>query len=90
MGKPGDIVMQKELCSLTLDTLEKAFTSQMTVHAPHVWSDDNRWRANYMRVDDSTRAGLAAAGAARKENQQQAKADRSPHSTRRDPSARAD
>ena len=75
MGKPGDVMMQRELCSLTLDTLEKAFAPQMTVQAPYVWSDDNRWRSNYMRVDDSNRAGLAAAGAARREDQQKAKAD---------------
>ncbi len=74
MGKPDDIEGQAALTSLALDVLERSIVPLTTVQAPVVWGDDD-WRANYMRVDDSNRAELAAAGAARREEQQVAKTD---------------
>lgn len=74
MGKPSDLAMQKELCSLALDVLERAHVPRSTVQAPFAW-DSDEWRANYMLVDDSNRAELAAAGAKRRADQQAAKTD---------------
>ncbi len=74
MGKPGDLGMQQELCSLALDVLERAHAPRSTVQAPYGWGSDE-WRANYMVVDDTNRVELAAAGATRRAEQQAAKTD---------------
>jgi len=74
MGKPGDTESQATLAALALYMLERSIVPRTTVQAPVIWGDDS-WRANYMRVDDSNRAELAAAGAARRDAQAAAKTD---------------
>ncbi|WP_419922252.1 hypothetical protein [Candidatus Poriferisodalis sp.] len=76
-GKPGDVAMQRSIVGTALDLLERAWLPRTTVQTPHVWDDDDndRWRDHFMRVDDSNRAALAAAGAARRRDQAAAKAD---------------
>lgn len=73
-GRPGDTEQQHQICSRALDVLEGAWAARTTVQADAEWGDD-AWRANYMRVEDATRAPLAAAGANRREDQRRAKND---------------
>lgn len=77
LGKPGDEKMQREIVGTALDLLEKAWMPRTTVQTPFVWDadDDDRWRDNFMRVDDSNRAALAAAGEQRRADQAAAKSD---------------
>jgi D-proline reductase (dithiol) PrdB len=61
MGRPGQLEQQRHISAQALDLLEGAWAPRTTVH---------RWRQEYMRVDDTTRAALAAAGAERRNHQQ--------------------
>lgn len=65
-GKPYDAEMQRLIIETALDLLETATNPRTTVQTPFVWSDDRLWRANYMKVDATNRAALAAAGEARR------------------------
>lgn len=65
-GKPYDAEMQRLIIETALDLLETATNPRTTVQTPFVWSDDRSWRANYMKVDATNRAALAAAGEARR------------------------
>jgi D-proline reductase (dithiol) PrdB len=58
-GKPDDVAMQRTIVGLGLDLLEKAFAPRTTVQTPFVWSEDQSWRDNYMRVEsaDPSRRG---------------------------------
>lgn len=73
-GRPGDRAQQAAICAQALDLLEGAWAPRTTVQADARWGDD-AWRTNYMRVDDTTRAALEAAGADRREDQQRARSD---------------
>ena len=50
-GKPYDAAMQRSIVGLGLDLLERAFVPRTTVQTPFVWSDDQSWRDNYMRIE---------------------------------------
>ena len=50
-GKPYDVTMQRDIVGLGLDLLEKAFVPRTTLQTPFVWSEDQSWRDNYMRVE---------------------------------------
>ena len=50
-GKPYDVAMQHTIVGLGLDLLEKAFVPRTTVQTPFVWSDDQSWRDDYMRIE---------------------------------------
>jgi hypothetical protein len=50
-GKPYDAAMQRAIVGLGLDLLEKAFVPRTTVQTPFVWSEDQSWRDNYMRIE---------------------------------------
>ena len=50
-GKPYDVAMQRSIVSMGLDLLEKAFAPRTTVQTPLVWSEDQSWRNNYMRIE---------------------------------------
>lgn len=71
-GPPGDVAAQDVTTKLALDLVESAIASETTVQAPLRWANDD-WRASFMRVDDSNRADLLAAGDARRSKQQAAK-----------------
>jgi hypothetical protein len=49
-GKPWDADMQRAIVGTGLDLLEKAFTPRTTVQTPFVWSEDQSWRDEYMRI----------------------------------------
>ncbi|MGE0484028.1 MAG: hypothetical protein AB7Q81_07800 [Gammaproteobacteria bacterium] len=70
-GKPYDTAMQDAIAGAALDLLERAWVPRTTVQRPEIWNpaEDLSWRANFMRVDDSNRAELAAAGEARRREQ---------------------
>ncbi len=76
-GKPGDKAMQRDIAGTALDLLERAWMPRTTVQTPYVWDahDNDGWRDHFMRVDDTNRADLAAAGEARRRDQAAAKAD---------------
>ncbi|MPY95063.1 MAG: hypothetical protein GEV08_18990 [Acidimicrobiia bacterium] len=73
-GRPGDPEQQRSICSQALHLLGGAWAAGTTVHADAEWGDD-AWRANYMRVDDTTRASLAVAGASRRDDQRRARTE---------------
>jgi hypothetical protein len=50
-GKPYDIAMQRAIIGLGLDILENASAPRTTVQTPFVWSEDQCWRDNYMRIE---------------------------------------
>lgn len=74
LGPPDDIAAQDATVAMALDLAESAFMPETTVQSPLRWKDEE-WRASYMRVDDSNRAELLAAGEARRAKQQAAKSD---------------
>lgn len=71
-GPPGDRSAHDLTLHYALDLLERAFAPETTVQAPVRWPDD-RWRASYMRVDDSNRDELLARGAIRRQKQAERK-----------------
>jgi len=71
-GPPGDTAAHDSTLGLALDLVERAFAPETTVQSDLRWPDDE-WRSSYMRVDDSNRADLLAAGEARREKQQRTK-----------------
>lgn len=74
MGKPHDVAQQRHIAGQALDLLERAWGPRTTVVADASWGGDD-WRTNFMRVDDSNREALAAAGAARRAEQAAVKHD---------------
>jgi hypothetical protein len=50
-GKPYDVAMQRAIVGMALDLLEAARFPRTTVQTPFVWSDDQGWRDNFMRVE---------------------------------------
>ncbi len=64
-GKPGDREMQKSIVSAALDLLERAWGPRTTVQTPFRWPDE-KWRANFMKVDAGNREALARAGMERR------------------------
>lgn len=73
-GRPGDADQQRSIAGQALSLLESAAAPRTTVHADADWGDD-RWRDEYMRVDETTVAKLEAAGAARRAEQERARAE---------------
>ncbi len=50
-GKPYDVDMQRGIVRMGLDLLESARAPRTTVQSPFVWSEDQSWRDNYMRIE---------------------------------------
>ena len=50
-GKPYDVAMQRAIVGLGLDLLESARVPRTTLQTPFVWSEDQSWRDNYMRLE---------------------------------------
>jgi len=50
-GKPYDVEMQRQIVGIALDLLETARMPRTTVQTPFVWSDDQSWRDNFMRIE---------------------------------------
>jgi len=73
-GHPDRPDEARLVCGEALDLLERAWAPRTTVQSALRWEDD-RWRQGYMAVDEAKRAELAAAGEARRLDQEQAKTD---------------
>ena len=52
-GKPYDAAMQRAIVGLGLDLLETAVAPRTTVQTPFVWSTDQSWRDDYMRIESA-------------------------------------
>ena len=50
-GKPFDAAMQRAIVGFALDLLENARAPRTTLQTPFVWSEDQSWRDNYMRIE---------------------------------------
>ena len=74
-GKPYDSVMQREIAGYACDLLETARLPRTTVQTPIVWDEDASWKDRYARVDAAAMQRLRAAGAARRSEQDRAKAE---------------
>ena len=76
-GKPGDVEMQTAITGMALDLLERSWQPRTTMQTPFVWNADQNddWRDHFMKVEDSNRAALAAAGAQRRVSHEAAKAE---------------
>lgn len=74
-GKPWDREMQRSIVGSALDLLERSWAPRTTIQTPFHWEDD-LWRDEFLRVDDSNREALARAGEERRRRQAEAKAGR--------------
>ncbi|MCS5688383.1 MAG: hypothetical protein VX785_03125 [Actinomycetota bacterium] len=76
-GKPGNVEMQAAVTGMALDLLERAWQPRTTMQTPFVWDSEcnDDWRDHFMKVDDSNRSVLAAAGDQRRSAQATAKAE---------------
>ena len=72
-GRPWDAAMQGAIVGMALDVLERAWMPRTTIQTPFRWSDDDTWRDNFMRVDESNREALARAGDERRRLQAEMK-----------------
>ena len=50
-GKPYDVVMQRRIIAMGLDLLASARAPRTTLQTPFVWSADQAWRDDFMRVE---------------------------------------
>jgi hypothetical protein len=67
-GKPWDVAMQRSIVGMALDLFERAWAPRTTVQTPFRW-DNDEWRENFMRVDESNREALAREGELRRQFQ---------------------
>ncbi len=74
-GKPWNAEMQRSIVGYALDLLETATLPRTTVQIPFVWSEDASWKQRYARIDPVRAEKLRQAGAARRAQQQRAKAE---------------
>jgi|TARA_Y100000031_G_scaffold1037_1_gene1317 hypothetical protein len=74
-GKPWVLEMQRAIIRMALELLTQATHPRTTLQTPFVWdpNDNDGWRENYMRIDDSTREALANAGRIRRLQRQMAR-----------------
>ena len=49
-GKPYDATMQRAIVGMGFDLLESARAPRTTVQTPYVWSENQSWRDNFMRL----------------------------------------
>jgi D-proline reductase (dithiol) PrdB len=74
IGKPWNVAMQHAIVGTALDLLERAWMPRTTIQTPFSWDNDD-WRENFMRVDESNRAALAREGEQRRQFQNSLKKD---------------
>jgi D-proline reductase (dithiol) PrdB len=72
-GKPYDAEMQRAIVALGLGLLDSAVGPRATVQSPFVWSDDDSWKRDYMRVDPGRLDYYRAQGEIRRAVRQAAK-----------------
>jgi D-proline reductase (dithiol) PrdB len=74
-GKPWDADMQRSIMESALDLLDRAWMPRTTVQTPFQWEND-AWRDDFLRVDDSNREALARSGEERRRLQTEIKVGR--------------
>jgi hypothetical protein len=74
-GRPWHAESQREIVTRALALLETATAPRAILQTPFVWSDDDTWRDDYLRIDDAQRAKLEEAGERRRAKQARAKSD---------------
>ena len=74
-GKPWDVAMQRSILGAALDILERAWMPRTTIQTPFRW-DNDEWRRNFMRIDESNREALAREGELRRQFQDEIKKHR--------------
>jgi len=65
---PWGVAMQRSIVGMALDLLERAWMPRTTIQTPFRW-DNDAWRENFMRVDESNREALAREGNVRRQFQ---------------------
>ena len=73
-GTPYDRDMQLSIINQAITLLHSATVPNTTERTPYSWSDDNNWRDDYAKVDDSNREELARRGKERRLLQTEQKA----------------
>ena len=73
-GKHYDHDMQLSIISQAIALFNSATAPNTTERTPYSWSDDNNWRNDYAKVDDSNREELARRGEERRRLQAEQKA----------------
>ncbi len=68
-GKPYDRDMQLSIISQAVALFKTATAANTTERTPYVWSEDNSWRDDYSKVDDSNREELRVRGEQRRARQ---------------------
>ena len=62
LGKPFDKSMQRKSVDLALNLAETASAPGIAIPTDFRWSDNEDWKENYSRVDDSNRQSLLQMG----------------------------
>ena len=65
-GRPYDAEMQRSIVATGIDLLAGAAGPRAVVHTPYRWSEDERWRDQYMEIQPQYTVELAAKGEARR------------------------
>ena len=65
--------MQRQIVEIALDLLENASETRTTVQTPFAWSDEENWRDEYMKIDESNLDQLRMMGEQRRLTQIQIK-----------------
>jgi len=60
--------MQRAIVGTALTLLERAWMPRTTVQTPFVWENDD-WRTEFMKVDETNREALAREGERRRQMQ---------------------
>lgn len=72
-GKPYDRNMQRQIVEMALELLENATEPRTTVQTPFIWSDEENWKKEFMKVDASNLDQLRMMGEQRRLTQIQIK-----------------
>jgi len=73
LGKPYDTDMQQDTLEQALTLLVEADSPGTIVSNDTIWSEDDSWKQNIFRADDSNREALAKMGEENRQNRLAAK-----------------
>ena len=68
-GKPYNTAMQNQILKQAISLFSKNIESPLIERSPFIWSSDQSWRENYLKVDDSNRVTLMHQGEIRRKEQ---------------------
>jgi hypothetical protein len=74
-GRPYDAECQRSIVTAGLELLKSAAGPCTTVQTPFVWSEDESWKGEYMRVDPAKVDHYRAQGEIRRAAREAAKAE---------------